>query len=346
MVKNILVAVSGLTPQIISETFYCLAVKNKIIIDEIIVITTSRGRDVILGRDKEYNKKRKYPPLEKELARMCKMYELKIPSFKPKKNIICADEQSVELHDIRNDKDNILFPNKVCEVIKQKTGDKETVLHCTISGGRKTMSVDLAFALSLFGRMQDKLYHVLVDESLEFSKFFPETKSEAKKLEIAEIPYVRLRPLLGDVTQNKVFTKMSYSDIVKYTQQQLKIKSSEKLVINKTRSEILFGTNEPVHIEPKKLELYLHLYNLKLEGKDSENIITLTEKLFGVSQKAEELEAKKDNVLSYINKINKIIIKAVNDIEVEYIFFINGPGEFGKYHYGILADRDKFVIID
>lgn len=345
MNRNILIAVSGLTPQIISETFYCLAVKNKIKIDEIIVITTSRGRDVILGKDKELNKKRKYPPLEKELVRMCKLNNLKMPAFKMK-NIIVADEQSVELHDIRSDNDNILFPNKVCEVIKQKTADKETTLHCSISGGRKTMSVDLAFALSLFGRMQDKLYHVLVDESLEFSKFFPETKAEAKKLEIAEIPYVRLRPLLGDLTQNKVFTKMSYTDIVEYTQLQLKIKSSDTLIINTSREEILFGANEPVKIEPKKLEIYLHLYNLKLEGKKSEDITSVAIKFFGNTDNAVIMEANKDNILSYINKINKIIVKAISDIEVEYIFLINGPKEFGKSQYGILADRDKFIIID
>lgn len=338
MIKNILIAVSGLTPQIISETFYCLAVKNKIQINEIIIITTSKGRDIILGKDKEYNKKRKYPPLEKELERMCKMYKLKIPEFKPK-NIIVADEQSVALHDIRSDNDNILFPNKVCEVIKEKTNNKETVLHCSISGGRKTMSVDLAFALSLFGRMQDKLYHVLVDESLEFSKFFPETKADAKKLEIAEIPYVRLRPLLGDMTKNRLFTKMSYTDVVNYTQQQLKIKSSDKLYINTIKNEIWFGSNEPENLQPSKMNFYIHFYNLKLEGRNTEHINTLAEKFYGHAKNA-------GNIYININLINAKIKKAVNDIEVEQLYLISGPEEFGKYHYGILADRDKFVIID
>lgn len=339
MIKNILIAVSGLTPQIISETFYCLAMKNKIQINEIVIITTSKGKDIILGKDKEYNKKRKYPPLVKELERLCEMYKLNMPAFKPK-NIIVADEQSVELHDIRSDKDNILFPNKVCEVIKEKTNDKETVLHCSISGGRKTMSVDLAFALSLFGRMQDKLYHVLVDESLEFSKFFPGTKAEAKKLEIAEIPYVRLRPLLGDVTQNKVFTKMSYSDIVQYTQQQLKMKSSDTLYVYTRFNKISFGSNEPEKIEPQKLKIYLYLINIKREGKFSEDIKTLAEKFYGSAKET-------GIILQYNNKINKIIRKAVNDIELEQLFCISGPKEFNeKYQYGILADLDKFKIIE
>lgn len=337
--KNILIAVSGLTPQIISETFFCLAVKKKIQINEIIVITTARGRDIILGNDTEYNKKRKYPPLETELKRMCKIYNLKQPVF-TSSNIKVATEQSIELYDIRDDKHNILFPNKVCEIIKEKTNDKDAVLHCSISGGRKTMSVDLAFALSLFGRMDDRLYHVLIDESLEFSKFFPESKSEVEKLEIAEIPYVRLRPLLGEITKNKVFTKMSYIDLVKYTQKQLKIKSSDDLYVNSRRKEIFFGTNEPVKLEPKKFELYLYLITIKREGRETESIVNLAERICGTAKKM-------DVILQYNNKINKATHQAINDPEIEPLFIISGPKDFGeKGQYGIIASLDKFRFID
>ncbi|MCX7834062.1 MAG: CRISPR-associated ring nuclease Csm6 [Ignavibacteria bacterium] len=337
--KNILIAVSGLTPQIISETFFCLAVKKKIQINEILVITTARGRDIILGNDNEYNKKRKYPPLEKELKRMCIMYKLKPPVF-TSSNIKVANEQSIELYDIRDDKHNILFPNKVCEIIKEKTNDKNSVLHCSISGGRKTMSVDLAFALSLFGRMEDKLYHVLIDESLEFSKFFPESKSEAKKLEIAEIPYVRLRPLLGEITKNKVFTKMSYIELVKYTQQQLKIKSADVLYINSRRREIFFGSNEPVKLEPKKFDLYCYLINIKREGRETESIVNLAERIC-------EDAKKMDVILQYNNKVNSKIKEAINDPEIEPLFKISGPKEFGeRQQYGIIADLNKFRFLD
>jgi hypothetical protein len=40
-------------------------------------------------------------------------------------------------------------------------------LLCSIAGGRKTMSFYLGAALSLFGRPQDKLYHVLVTPEFE-----------------------------------------------------------------------------------------------------------------------------------------------------------------------------------
>ncbi|CUU09186.1 CRISPR-associated protein, NE0113 family, partial [Candidatus Thermokryptus mobilis] len=41
--KNILISILGSTPQILTETLWCLKVQKGIDIDEIIVITTSFG---------------------------------------------------------------------------------------------------------------------------------------------------------------------------------------------------------------------------------------------------------------------------------------------------------------
>ncbi|RMG40951.1 MAG: hypothetical protein D6732_02930, partial [Methanobacteriota archaeon] len=45
--RNIFLAVSGLTPQIITETFYILTVIQKINIQEIVIITTSKGKEKV-----------------------------------------------------------------------------------------------------------------------------------------------------------------------------------------------------------------------------------------------------------------------------------------------------------
>jgi len=339
MQKNILIAVSGLTPQIITETLYCLAVKKKIQIDELYIITTSKGRDIIFGTDEEFNIKRKYPPLKREIKRLCDTYKIKFPKFDNNDNhIITAKEQSTDLYDIRNDKHNKLFPNKVCEFIKDKTRIKETILHCSISGGRKTMSVDLAFALSLFGKQEDKLYHVLIDEKLEFSKFFPENKKEDALLEIAEIPYVKLRPLIAEQTENKAFKSMSYTDIVNYMQRQLKIKSSDKLYISKKRNEIWFGENERVKMLPKELMMYTYFIERKNSGFPSLHINDIAKEFYNDSKEV-------DNVYTKISKINNHIRKAINDIDTESIFMIMGPAEFGTSQYGIIADTEKFELL-
>lgn len=330
--KNFLICVSGLTPQIITETFYCLAVQRKIKIDEVYVITTSRGRNVILGHDK----KNKLPPLKSELESLCTKYRIELPRFEINdRHIIVARMQDIELTDIRDDTHNRLMPNKICEVIREKTSDRNNVLYCSVSGGRKTMSVDMAFALSLFGREHDKLYHVLTDEKNEFKGFYPKNKSEDKQLLLSEIPYVRLRPVLSEKTKNKAFSKMSYTDIVDLMRREIKNYFVSSLKIDPYKNEICYGENEPVRLRPGLMAQYRYIIEERKKGKEW---VTMQE-LSGYCK------LSKSNVLSNNSKINNKIREAINDIDVEGEFVIFGPEAFGPSNYGIRADKDKFKII-
>ena len=339
--KNILVAVSGLTPQVITETLYCLEVKKKIKIDEIYIITTTRGKDVITGKDKEYNIEKKYPPLISEIEKLCSRYKVNLPKFaNTSKYIITADEQTTEMYDIRNDIDNKLFPNKVCEVLKKLSSSNDNVLHCSVSGGRKTMSVDMALAISIFGRNDDKLYHVLTDDKLQFSKFYPDSAQESKMLEIAEIPFIRLRSLLAKSTNNKLFNNMSYLDIVNHLQNELKLLNTDKLILNLRRGEIYYGENEIVKIPYTQSKLYKYIIN----NSDSDSgicIIELEKYLYG--------EYKKDGkIRTVISKTNKTLLKAVSD-ENYALFDIDNIGKdesTGVGIYGVKAPRNKIQIIE
>ena len=338
--KNILVAVSGLSPQVVTETLYCLEVKKKIRIDEIYVITTTRGKDVITGKDEEYNIKRKYPTLISQIEKVCKKYDINLPKFEnTSKYIITADEQTIEMYDIRNDIHNKLFPNKVCEVLKNLSSSNENILHCSLSGGRKTMCVDMALAISIFGGNNDKLYHVLTDDKLENSKFYPENAQESKMLEIAEIPFIRLRSLLAKSTNNKLFNNMSYLDIVKHLQNELKILSTDKLTLNIKRGEIVYGENEIVKIAPIQSNLYTYIIN----NSDSDSgicISKLEEYLYG--------KFEKDNkIRTVISKTNNALLKAVSD-ENYALFEIDNLGKdeiSGLGIYGVKAPRNKIQII-
>ena len=339
--KNILVALSGLTPQVITETLYCLSVKKKITIDEIYIVTTQRGKDIITGKDKEYNIKRKYPPLISEIEKLCSRYKVNLPKFaNTSKYIITADEQTTEMYDIRNDTHNKLFPNKICEVLKKLSSSNDNVLHCSVSGGRKTMSVDMALAISIFGRNNDKLYHVLTDDKLEFSKFYPDSAQESKMLEIAEIPFIRLRSLLAKSTNNKLFNNMSYLDIVKHLQNELKLLNTDRLILNIRRGEIFYGENEIIKIPPIQSKLYKFIIN----NSDSESGLCISELekyLYG--------EFKKDsNIRTVIAKTKNTIKRAVSD-ENYMLFDIDNIGKdesTGLGIYGVQAPRDKIQIIE
>lgn len=217
-VKNILVCVTGLTPQIVTETLWCLAVKQKIRIDELYLLTTSKGREIILKGNKIPGKE--FRPMEDEMREMCKAWKIQYPLF-TEKMILVAAEESVEKSDIRSDADNKLFPTLTAGFIREKSYEQGTVLYCSVSGGRKTMGIHLSFALSLFGRTEDRLLHVLTSEANEFKGFYPKTEEEGKQLELAELPFISLRPAVTKLEARSDYEKLRYLDIVDLTRQEL-----------------------------------------------------------------------------------------------------------------------------
>ncbi|MEG8989629.1 CRISPR-associated ring nuclease Csm6 [Ignavibacteria bacterium 4148-Me] len=357
--KNILVCVSGLTPQIVTETLFCLAVKEKIPIDEIYVLTTKRGRDVILGKDKHPATPK--TPLKKEIENLCAKYKIKKPLFEENdKHIIVAKEESIELFDIRSDKDNILFPNKVCDFIRTKTSSPDTVLYCSITGGRKSMSVHLANALSLFAREQDKLLHVLTKEEHEFKGFFPTTKKEANDLELSEIPFVRLRSLLSADIKNENLLNYNFDEIVRITQQQLKILSSpSKLIIDIERRELRYS-NDKISLEPMEFLFYYFFVDSKEKGEGNISIQEFTSdktkakfleylsEFYPMRYIDEQKWSKKKFDDKYFlqrkSKINKKIEELIDDPDIAELFKINVNRKWGESTYFIKADKNRFLI--
>jgi hypothetical protein len=95
-------------------------------------------------------------------------------------------------------------------MVRGLTADPEAALHVSIAGGRKTMGFFAAYALSIFGRPQDRLSHVLVQPPFESHPgfFYPTRRTrviyspppESRPLDtatavvtLADIPFIRLR---------------------------------------------------------------------------------------------------------------------------------------------------------
>ena len=117
-----------------------------------------------------------------------------------------------ELDDIRSPADNERLADCITQAIREYTQDAEAALHVSIAGGRKTMGYYAGYALSLFGRPQDRLSHVLVTPGYEGNPdfFYPTPTSQKIKkpgdsdlengldsaeaeVTLAEIPFIRLR---------------------------------------------------------------------------------------------------------------------------------------------------------
>ena len=375
--KNILVAVSGLTPQVISETLYCLSVQKKIKIDEIYVITTTEGKkntEEYYFMNRKTNKKEGPYSLKEEIEKMCGQHKINVPVFSTKGNVIVASEENIKMHDVRTDKDNILFPNVITKILKKLTSDDRSILYCSLSGGRKTMSAYMGFALSIYAREGDKLFHVLASDDFEKTgRFYPEKKNN-KDLILSEVPFIKLRPVLNDKVDYK---NKSYTEIIEQSQKELERLNEKGITIDIKKRTLNYKGNA-VKFEPAHLALYLFFVFLKRTESHSFNIQGFTkkdktdenlnvEKVYKLylqlcsktqteyegmlSTKEKDLKWFRAGIdfkmfRSYRSKINDKIEELFGEEDwLADNFVINKSGPHGTSEYAVYAPLDKFLIV-
>jgi CRISPR-associated protein (TIGR02584 family) len=153
---RILLAVTGLSPQIVTETLYALAAARQPawVPTEIHVVTTKPGaenvRRTLLSKDPGW------------FHRLRGDYRLPEMAFGSKNIHIMTQPDGKPLDDILEDADNSAVADFITEQVRARTSDPTASLHVSIAGGRKTMGFYIGYALSLFGRAQDRLSHVLI----------------------------------------------------------------------------------------------------------------------------------------------------------------------------------------
>ncbi|MCW8109601.1 CRISPR-associated ring nuclease Csm6 [Alteromonas ponticola] len=100
-------------------------------------------------------------------------------------------------------------------------------IHASIAGGRKSMTFLLGYAMSLFGRENDTLSHVLVSDpdverSAEF--FYPTISSQKHRIADKEVDFANVEVMLADIPLVKMSmnmpddirqSKMTYSETIK-----------------------------------------------------------------------------------------------------------------------------------
>ena len=225
--RRILLAVAANSPQIVTETVYALTqqVEPVCMPTEVHIITTGLGEPYVrqlLDSDQPG-----------WLARLCADYQLAIPQCGDAFiHQICDDQQRI-LADVRTRADNTHAANFISQVVRDLTRDPNSSLVVSLSGGRRTMTFYAGHALSLFGRMQDRLTHVLVEEEYFFNAefFYPpplpvwvmrEDNSgfDASRVEVtlADIPFVRLRDTLPT---HLLSGQLSFSEAVARAQSEL-----------------------------------------------------------------------------------------------------------------------------
>lgn len=205
--RIILVSAMGTSPAVLTNTVWGLAhQKHSIVPDEIVVFITKSGKELLIQKlfdEGVWNEMRSNLKREKiEIDGKLVFGETSIR--------VIPDAEGNEIEDLRTGDDNLRAADFMLSQLRQYTEDSETELHVSIAGGRKTISALLFSCMTLLGREQDKVYHVLLppvfEQGVEPPFFFPEpgvtytAKATGKKYkankvqsELFEVPFVRMR---------------------------------------------------------------------------------------------------------------------------------------------------------
>lgn len=245
--RIILLATVGMSPAVLTETVWALANPEKqkgrtqVVPDQVVAITTTKGKAAIekmlLGEDGGWNRlvralKKKRVPVEGKL-RFGSSDSIRI---------ISTPDGKSDIEDLRTKEDNLqaadFFLSEIRRHVPTKKGSVS--LYTSIAGGRKTMGALLLSCMSLLGRDQDHVLHVLVNEPFENPNLdppflFPEDKERIvcdrdrkpvkptktvsdkdARLDLIDIPFVKMSGLY-----EKRFgpgTQPTYQGLVEETQ--------------------------------------------------------------------------------------------------------------------------------
>ncbi|MDD5392729.1 MAG: CRISPR-associated ring nuclease Csm6 [Thiothrix sp.] len=312
--QRILLAVAGGTPAIVTETLYALTQKAEppYLPTEIYIITTAGV----------------YANLqEKLLGDTGKIYQLyrdygMIPPASNKIHLCCIGKDKRYLNDITTSEENEIAANFITDKVRKLTKE-DSSLHVSIAGGRKTMTYYLGYAMSVFGRIQDCMSHVLVDDRYAVPGFYyPTAQSQiitnqwtgdsfdARDVNVmlGKLPFIRLRDGLTDDLLND--SDKSYSDIIAIAQRQL-APISVRIVYEAVVT--LYCGGEEIKLPPAQLALYVWMLQRHKAGKV---VITLADKVTK-SVLAEEFKA----VYAELSKESGHYIHAeesVNSMDTDY----------------------------
>lgn len=255
--RRILLAVCGLSPQIVTETLYALAADagDPFVPTEVHLITTREGAQ-----------RAELSLLSDDLGwfhKLCQDWHLSGITFNRRHIHIMRDASERGMDDIRSPQDNHDAADFITAQVRDFTADPDCALHVSIAGGRKTMGFYLGYALSLFGRPQDRLSHVLVSEPFENSMdfFYPTPYSRVlqtrdgrladtamAEITLAQIPFVSLRHGLPVAL---LAGRASFNDTVAAARAAL---APPQLLLDLPRKRIVAG-GQTIELPPAELAL-------------------------------------------------------------------------------------------
>ncbi len=183
--ETILLAVTGMSPAILTETIWALANPaddtEPVLPHRVIAVTTTEGRGRLQQLFQPSTQLGGVTPWDALRAALTARGHdltgrLRFGLTGDDIRVITAADHATghtrELLDIRDRADNEAAADFILEQVRAIVENPDTQLIASIAGGRKTMSALLYACLTLVGRESDRLTHVLVSEPFETLRDF------------------------------------------------------------------------------------------------------------------------------------------------------------------------------
>ncbi len=257
-----LVFVGGASPQIITETVWALCKRRPVPHTMVFVLTTRAGRDQI--ERTLFRRGAAWAALRREYPAARRFH------FAPKQVLLLPGPDGQPLDDVRSSAESQAAGDFILDFVRSHTAPGRPPLHASIAGGRKTMGYLLATAMILYGRVDDRLSHVLIHppilEGTDF--FFPPrrqryvqvhspqgmvTKIPVKdiRVDLTELPFPRLR-LLQETGE---LTVQNFSELVSRLQERLGQYVRPSIEIDVRQQRLVCG-GEAIRLSPLRVGIY------------------------------------------------------------------------------------------
>jgi CRISPR-associated protein (TIGR02584 family) len=264
----VLLSVTGQSPAVLTETVWALAQERPAIIPHrVVVITTTEGRNTLVKELLSPVDNCVWDQLRARLEGLghdltdrlqfgATPHDIRVFTiFDPKL------KRTRELEDIGSEAENAAAADFIMETVRGLAMDDGVRLVASIAGGRKTMSALLFSVMSLLGKEDDLLTHILINEPFESRGlkprfYFPPAEavmhqgmdregthisisSVKAKVQLGKIPFVALRNLF----ERDLKKKQSYSRLVQTCQKTANEYARQNVHLTVYRSKTLIAVN-------------------------------------------------------------------------------------------------------
>lgn len=367
--RTVLLAVCGLSPQVITETLFALHQQGRQI-DAIRILTTREGKAACIanlfgtGDGQYYQYLTEYGISRNSI------------DFSPRHIHAVRDRDGREIDDINSEYENELFLEACMTRAFELTADSQTGVCFSLAGGRKTMSACLSLAAQCYGRKQDRIYHVLVTPEFERCRdfYFPPLKPRKlqtftrehlpcvvstadAQVSLVPLPFFPLRDQLpGDMLQAPESPAGLMLSLVR--------EQAEELVLNLVDRTVTWKNTER-EIKPALLAFYAFFAELKKKADCTKatcrsccdcfvklhEVVDRKNDILEIYKKVKTRNADvvglqnldDDRFREYKAKLKKEIMTYFGPYEGEKIM-IQGDGDRFP-SFGIALDRQKIKII-